>query len=79
MSKEFVVNRLRSPTSAVFPRYGDEGVRADWLWGCNFRVEGFVDAQNGFGAQVRSVYSMKLSYSPAEKSWSATDISIRSR
>jgi len=45
---------------------------------CGFRVIGWVDAQNGFGAQIRSKYVVDLKYLDDEAgTWQLTDINIR--
>jgi hypothetical protein len=79
MAKEFVIKQLRAPSTAVFPGFNNEGVKADSIDTCKFRIVGFVDAQNGFGAQIRSTYSMDLSYEPGTNSWKASNLWMLSR
>ena len=45
--------QLRAPASAVFP---DAREALEATGACRFRVAGHVDAQNGFGALVRSEF-----------------------
>ena len=77
-AKEAITNRLKSPHSAVFPDVGmldtnDEGnirahnrqvrvTRTGDTEECNWRVEGYVDAQNPFGAMIRNRYSVVIEY-----------------
>ena len=62
MARTFVKRSLKSPTTAQFPDDSDApvtSVRLDgekWQW----RVTGYVDSQNGFGAMVRSKYYVTL-------------------
>ena len=58
MSKEFVIKRLKAPSTADFPWY-DESFVTD-LGGGEFRVSAYVDAQNSFGAKIRSNYTCVL-------------------
>ena len=58
MSQSFVERKLRSPSSADFPWY-DPSFVTD-LGGGRFRVSAYVDAQNAFGAQVRTHYTCVL-------------------
>lgn len=52
MCKHFTEQRLKAPSTATWPwRYDD--VTSD-LGGGIFRVQTYVDAQNGFGAMIRS-------------------------
>jgi len=55
MAREFVRDRLRSPSSAEF---GDE--IAEVVDGATWRVTGYVDAQNGFGAMIRAIYQCNV-------------------
>ncbi len=43
---------------------------------CDFHVTAFVDAQNGFGAKVRSAYDVTVTYLPGTKEWQLKQISI---
>jgi len=35
----------------------DDAARAKWIGGCKFTVQSYVDAENGFGAKIRSQQS----------------------
>lgn len=66
MCQEFVRDRLKAPASAEFPRY----TRADIVNTENrWKVEGWVDAENSFGARVRTSYYCILTYSAGDQSW----------
>ena len=77
-AKDAITERLKSPHSAVFPNVSmldtnDEGnirahngqvrvTRTGDTEECNWRVEGYVDAQNPFGAMIRNRYSVVIEY-----------------
>ncbi len=52
MCQDFVKQRLKAPSTADFPWSYDDKVAE--LGGGRWQVRGYVDAQNGFGAQIRS-------------------------
>ena len=58
MSKKFVEERLKAPSSADFCSYSDATVTD--LGGGRFSVSAYVDAQNSFGATIRTYYSCVL-------------------
>lgn len=76
MSKRFVEGRLRSPSTAKFPRATAPGVTVVDMGGCRFRVVSYVDAQNGFGATIRSRYSALMHYNSDNRKWSASDVLV---
>ncbi|MBV7482493.1 hypothetical protein [Bordetella sp. BOR01] len=74
MSQKAVSRQLKAPGSAEFPLMPDaKVVRTDT---CKFAVSAYVDAQNSFGAKVRSYYSADMEYSPDSRTWRATDVRI---
>jgi hypothetical protein len=60
MSKEFVKQRLKAPASADF-HWGTQGpdVSVMYVGGCTHEVRAYVDAENSFGAKLRSRYYAK--------------------
>jgi len=78
MSQTFVKRNLKAPSTAEFPWITDDQVAISTKPDCGFRVIGWVDAQNGFGAQIRSKYVVDLKYLGDEAgTWQLTDINIR--
>jgi hypothetical protein len=78
MSQTFVKRNLKAPSTAEFPWITDDQVAISTKPDCGFRVIGWVDAQNGFGAQIRSKYVVDLKYLDDEAgTWQLTDINIR--
>ena len=59
MAQSFVKDKLKSPSSADFPVYGDSNVSITNS-GDYYKVVGYVDAENGFGAETRSTFSLVL-------------------
>lgn len=75
MSQKFVSEELKAPSSARFPDWTEQNCQATSngdLW----TVVSFVDAQNGFGATVRSDYVVKMRYNNVADSWTLTNLSI---
>ncbi len=58
-AEEAVKKRLRSPSTAKFPWQAPDIAPIDGQK-CSWRVTGYVDSQNGFGAMVRSHYSVDV-------------------
>lgn len=50
---EFTRDRLKSPATADFPEYDDRGVTISHA-GDTWTVRSFVDAENSFGANIRT-------------------------
>jgi len=69
MSQTFMKRRLKSPSTADFPWYTDSEVAVKHRGGGVFLVNSYVDAQNSFGAKLRTHYSCTLKDNGNE-SWS---------
>ncbi len=77
MSQEFVKRRLKAPSTAEFPWITDDQVAISTRPDCAFRVIAWVDAQNGFGAQIRSRYVVDLKLlDDAAGTWQVIDVRI---
>lgn len=74
MSQKPVERLLRSPGSAKFPTIPD--AKSERTGECTFRIVSYVDAQNGFGATIRSYYTAEIEYLPTEQKWRALDVSL---
>jgi hypothetical protein len=77
MSQDFVKQQLRAPATADFPSWPDE-YRVSVLGNCQYQVQSYVDAQNGFGALIRSNYSAVVQLFPESGSWVALEVNIQS-
>ncbi|TDH35721.1 hypothetical protein E2A64_10315 [Pseudohoeflea suaedae] len=76
MSQKFVRRALKAPSTAEFPYMSDDGVMVSKQGNCRFTVHGYVDAQNGFGAQIRTRYMVDVSADAAGKSWSSSNLTL---
>ncbi|MEM0943635.1 MAG: hypothetical protein AAGI70_06760, partial [Pseudomonadota bacterium] len=61
-----VRSELKSPRSASFPWQG----KSEAIGECVFRVVSYVEAENSFGATIRTYYEAKLRLNPTNKEWS---------
>jgi hypothetical protein len=77
MSQEFVKRSLKAPSTAEFPWITDDQVAVSAKPDCGFHVIAWVDAQNGFGAQIRSRYVVDLKYLDGSGEWQLTAINIQ--
>jgi hypothetical protein len=75
MSQKFVKRNLKAPSTAEFPVWTESNCRATQI-GNTWKVRSFVDAQNGFGAMIRSDYGVEMSYNPSTETWTLLDIMI---
>lgn len=76
MSQTFVERELKAPASASFPNIRADGVTVEERGDCQFTVSAYVDAENSFGAKLRSPYSMDLRFSPSDQKWFAENVAI---
>lgn len=72
-SKNEVRARLKAPTTASFPW---TPIVSQHIGDCKFQVLAYVDAQNGFGAMIRSNYVATLTYDPAAERWRVTSVKL---
>lgn len=76
-AQSIVEKNLRAPKTAEFvSRSADRDLFANHLGGCRFDIFGKVDAENGFGALIRSRYTMELEYRAASRTWLASELVI---
>lgn len=65
--------RLRSPSSASFPYQPDAIVP---IGNCRFRMVSYVDAQNGFGATLRTRWSGTIQFNVGSNTWTAIEVNV---
>lgn len=72
-AKKFVEDRLKAPATAKFPWYNDDfvSIRDDG----NYAVTAYVDAENSFGANIRTVFNLILR-DAGNNQWQLVDIEI---
>lgn len=66
-SQQFVEQRLRAPSTADFPPVSAITARA--AGSCTFQIVAYVEAQNAFGAMLRTPYSAVMKRLPEQDSW----------
>ncbi len=74
--RQFVIDRVKSPSTAEFLAYGKE--RTQHLGNGKYVVAAHVDAQNGFGATVRSDFTCTVQWKSG-KAWGLEDLKIKQR
>jgi len=84
MCENIVESQLVAPSTAEFASYNEQQF---WTLGENsgtyenaYRVRGYVDAQNSFGAQIRTYYTCDISYNGGEwadlRNWTLLDLNM---
>lgn len=76
MAQSFVEKRLKAPSTAKFPLITADGVKTQYLGECIHNIVGYVDAQNGFGAVLRTRYQVKLKNNPVDDTWVAVEVKM---
>lgn len=78
MAQEFVKDSLKAPSTAQFASCGSSDTVITHSAN-HWTVMSFVDAQNGFGAQLRNDYLAEMQFDPATDKWTLTNITINGR
>lgn len=74
---QFVERGLRSPSIAVFPQISEHKVYSLPDYENGYEVHGYVDAQNGFGAMIRSNFICELYYDSESDNWCLIDLQLK--
>jgi hypothetical protein len=73
-AQRFAGERLKAPSTADFQScssaFAAKSGADEWT------ASGYVDAQNGFGAKIRSTYIVKMRHVTGSDDWSPIDVSI---
>ncbi|NFH40674.1 hypothetical protein [Clostridium sporogenes] len=73
--QEEVKNKLKAPSTAKFPIYDESFV--EQIDSTHYKVNCYVDAENGFGAKIRSNYTCDIEYEyEDDSSYSIKNLSI---
>jgi len=67
--QEFVKDRLKAPATATFPYVHPPETTITTLGSGAYRVSSYVDAQNGFGAKIRTSYTCEVQKIQAGDRW----------
>ncbi len=73
MCEEFVKDNLKAPATASFPWYDSSFVQN--LGDGAYKVSAYVDAENSFGAKLRTDFVCVVKYVGNDK-WHLEDLSI---
>lgn len=73
-AKSIVEKRLSSPGSAKFASLSNRSVKVKKTGVCEYRVESFVDSQNGFGALIRTNFTITVTGVPEERYWQGSKL-----
>ncbi len=77
-SQDIVKKNIVSPSTAKFPYMGfDDDVRVTSVKECEYVVVSYLDAQNKFGALIRSKYSIVMRYDKEKDVWIGKDLNIQ--
>jgi len=71
MAQVFIKKQLKAPASADFPSMADEQVKVSKVGEAKYLVSAYVDAQNSFGAKLRTKWACEVEYVGDDK-WKAT-------
>jgi len=77
MSQEFVKKRLKAPSTAEFPSLvlEESDIRITVQDPNTFTISAYVDAQNAFGAKIRTHYTATLKYLGSDE-WQALNVTL---
>ena len=85
-AKAEVKRNLKSPSTAEFPPLpsgplysNGQVIISEGSAICQFRVSAWVDAQNGYGAMLRSNFTVTLTHNPTSDDWHINETSIAAR
>lgn len=76
MAKQFIEPRLKSPSTAEFPWPHTDSMVFPTGKGCTYQIKSYVDAQNSFGATIRSHFTAKIEYLGNGK-WHLSDLKFK--
>lgn len=74
MAQKFVLQYLKSPATADFP---SSATQTSKVSDCRYVVTSYVDAQNSFGAQIRSTWGVDIEYLPATDTYTAHNVEVQ--
>lgn len=62
VAEQYVSQRLKSPSSAVFPSSSDKSNHVTKVTSKIYTVDSWVDSQNSFGAMIRTKFHLKVTF-----------------
>lgn len=76
ITKQFVLDQLKSPSTAKWPSSIEYADHITALGDDRFRINSWVDSQNGFGAQIRTKFTATVKFSGGGK-WTLESLDFR--
>ena len=76
MSQNPARQMLKSPSTADFPGITAQGVSVTHEPPCSYIIRAYVDAQNGFGATVRTPYTATMTRNPETGAWATVSLAL---
>lgn len=73
--QKWVAGELKAPSTAAFASYGESRVQATGTTAVLYRVGSYVDAENGFGAHIRTHYVCSIQWTGTEWNYLSLDMS----
>jgi len=70
-ARRAVEGMLKSPRTADFPRMSHSAVIVDNYAECEYLIRSYVDAENSFGANVRTVWTADVTHDLESRRWTA--------
>jgi hypothetical protein len=77
IAEQAVTKGLKAPATASFPSWNSDGIFSLWTGECNFSVIGYVDAQNSFGAKLRTNFVVQMTYLPDVDKWRLVKLEVK--
>lgn len=75
MAQKFVRQKLKAPATAQFPESTEANCQTTQAAG-TWTVTSYVDAQNGFGAMIRTDYMAQMSHNANTDTWTLIEIEM---
>ncbi len=76
MSQTFVEDKLKSPSTAEFPYSSSKGVNVHYQGECRHKISAYVDAQNSFGAMIRTKYYAEVQNEKGTDIWRLLNLKL---
>ena len=76
MCQKFVNKQLKAPSTAKYPSTNGEDTKIISLNTGHYLVTSYVDAQNSFGAQIRTSFVCEIKKIPGGNQWQLQNLSM---
>jgi len=69
-ARDFVERTLKAPSTAEFAPLSESNYATNYKDKTVYTVNSYVDAQNSFGAKIRTRFTVTMKYEPTTDTWS---------